>query len=73
MSALRLPFTDNRNIRETADQLEKLTWPEHREEILQLRSMMLKMDPIYYRAYVKYASRGPVLLKSLDDDEMVYS
>ena len=73
LSALRLPFTDNRNIRETADQLEKLTWPEHREEILQLRSMMLKMDPIYYRAYVKYASRRPVLLKSLDDDEMVYS
>ena len=73
LDSLRLPFTEDRIIGVMVYRLQQLRWPGDRDEILQIREEMKNRDQTYFEADMKWAQRTPALLRSLDDDTIVFS
>jgi hypothetical protein len=73
LKQLQPPVCEDRVTMTIVRKLETLRWTEHRDEIVTLRQQILNRDPLYFKRYMEWVKRKPILEKTLVDKRKVFS
>ena len=73
LKQLQLPPSKDSVIMAIVKKLETLRWTENEDEIIALREQILKRDPLYFKRYIEWVKRKPILEKALLDKQKVFS
>jgi len=73
LKELQPPLCEDRVIMTIVTKLETLRWTEDSDEIVALREQILNRDPLYFKRYMEWVKRKPILEKTLVDKRKVFS
>ena len=72
LRAMRPPKAKEPQIQQLVQRLEKLRWPQDRHEIILLRGQIQQRAPEYFKNYMEWVGRLPVLEAALDDPRKTF-